>query len=425
MRSPIPLRRRPVWWLLLPAVPLLVIVAQLSPLLMAPPQWWTWTVSRSVLLILIPAAVGATGAALEASRLRARRLENPLVTRGAPAVLAVALWPPLLCAVAMQLLAVAIVALTGGGTDGDVPWPILGTIAAMLFFHTCFGFALGSLLRPVFGIPVALAGSYAWLGFTGTMPTFELRHLAGLVIETCCTYDQQPIAASLVAATLFSVLAGVGLLVLACTALRIARGRTVLAGAAGAALIASGLGTGLLVATGLPPSAAEPRDPHALVCTTDDVTVCLFPEQADSGIRSLVADMLARVRSDGVDLPALAVASDSSTYDPDRVRLTLQSDMSEAQIALSMATDLPEPRCPRDAVTIAARRDTDRSAAVLWLQSAMLGTAPSRDEQEGVDEPVAMTLRRVLDQPRADQVAWINSTIESLRDCSVAPPVTP
>lgn len=425
MRSPIPLRRRSVWWLLLPAVPLLVIVAQLSPLLMAPPQWWTWTVSRSVLLILIPAAVGATGAALEASRLRTRRLENPLVTRGAPAILAVALWPPFLCAVAMQLLAVAIVAPTGGGTEGDIPWPILGTIAALLFFHTCFGFALGSLLRPVFGIPVALAGSYAWLGFTGTTPTFELRHLAGLVIETCCTYDQQPIAASLVAATVFSVLAGVGLLVLACTALRIARGRTVLAGAAGAALIATGLGTGLLVATGLPPSAAEPRDPHALVCTTDDVTVCLFPEQADAGIRSLVADMLARVRSDGVDLPALVAASDSFTYEPDRVRLTLQSDMSEAQIALSMATDLPEPRCPRDAATTAARRDTVRSAAVLWLQSAMLGAAPSWDEQETVDEPVALTLRRLLDRPRVDQVAWINTTITSLRDCSVAPPVTP
>lgn len=433
MRAPVPLRRRTVFWLLLPAVPLVLIVAESTPVYGTPPQWWTWSIGRSVLLILVPAAVGATGAALEASRLRVRRTESVLSVRAPASVVAVALWPSLVCAVLTQVLAVGVIAATDGGLEGDVPWGMVGAVAAMLFFHTCLGFVLGSILRPVFGIPVALVASYSWLGFTGTIDWFELRHLSGLVIETCCEYEQKPIAASLLSAGLFSLIGGFGLLLVSCAALRISGRHDLLVGVTGVALVAGALAVGLAVATGLGPGSAEPRDPDELVCFAGEVTVCLFPEQvdadeerADRSVPSLptrVSALVTRARAAGVDLPIRVSAYSARRHDGSVVQLVHNEGMSDELLAASLASDVPEGTCRSDDGDEVGQRETSRAVAIAQLRAIMLGRDATMEDVEDLYGGAEVTLDAVVALPLREQAAWVNGVIAALDDCTLHPPV--
>ena len=433
VRCPVPLRRQTVFWLLLPAMPLLLIVAAFTPLYVPPPQWWTWSIARSVLLLLVSAAVAATGAALEASRLRVRRTESVLSVRSPASVIAAALWPSLVCALLAQVFAVGVIAATGGGLEGAIPWGMVGTVAAMLFFHTCLGFAIGSIVRPVFGIPVALVASYSWLGFTGTIDWFELRHLSGLVIETCCDYEEQPIAASLLSATLFSLIGGVGLLLFSCAALRIAGRHDRLAGATGVALVAGALAAGLAVATGLGPGSGEPRDPDELVCFAGEVTVCVFPEQieadeerTDRSVPSLparVSTLVIRARAAGVDLPTRVTASFAELHDRRLVRLIYQDGMTDELLAASLASDLPEGPCRSDDGDEAAQRATSRAVAIAELRAIMLGRGATMADVEDLYGDAEGTLDAVVTLPLGAQAAWVNGVIAALDDCRLHPPV--
>ena len=422
MRLPIPLRRRSVFWLLLPAIPLMWIVAQFSAPIGVPPETWTWVIGHSVLLLLVPAAVSATGAALEAARLRTRRQENAVNVRSSALIVWNAVWPSYLCGLLAQLIAIGIVALSMTGGAGRIPWEMLGAIGAMLLFHTTLGFFMGSVVRPIFGVPAALAISYIWLGFTGTVPYFELRHLAGLVLETCCNIDQQPNPASLAAVTVFSILAAAGLLLSASAALRIVAGRTVLFAFAGGGLVVAAFGTGLVVANGLPPSSAEPRDRGELVCTDGEVTVCLFPEQQDPVIVARTQEMVQRVRAQGVVIPDRVEASSGAEYDLDRIRLRTFAGMSEQLLAGSLASDLPESICDGDPVKVAIERDLARSTAVVWLQATMLGVDIGEISLEGAYPALTARVETFAAESEAGRVAWVNEAIASLRDCATTPP---
>jgi len=415
-------------------MPLLLITVQLSPVLAPPAQWWTWSIGRSVLLILVSAAVGASGAALEASRLRVRRTESVLGLRSPASILAVVLWPSLVCALLTQVFAVGVVVVAdGGGTEGAIPWGMVGAVAAMLFFHTCLGFALGSILRPVFGIPLALVASYSWLGFTGTVDWFELRHLSGLVLETCCDYEEQPIAASLLSATLFSLFGGIGLLLVACVALRLAGRHDLLVGTTGATLVAGTAVVGLAVATGLGSTSAEPRDADDLTCFPGEVTVCLFPEQveaderrADRDVASLptrVSALIGRARTAGVDLPTRATTYLGREDDPHVVRVIYQEGMTGELLAASLASDVPQGFCASDDGDEAAQRETSRAVAIAQLRAIMLGRDATMDDVDDLYGQAAATLEAVVALPLGAQAAWVNEVIAALDDCALHPPV--
>jgi len=415
-------------------MPLLLIVAAFTPLYGPPPQWWTWSVGRSVLLLLVSAAVGATGAALEASRLRVRRTESVLSVRAPASVVTMALWPSLVCALLTQVFAVGVIAATGGGLEGAIPWGMVGAVAAMLFFHTCLGFGLGSILRPVFGIPLALVASYSWLGFTGTVDWFELRHLSGLVLETCCDYEEQPMAASLVSATLFSLFGGIGLLLVACVALRLAgRHDDLLVGTTGATLVVGAAVVGLAVATGLGSTSAEPRDSDDLTCFPGEVTVCLFPEQVEADERSTdrdvaslptrVSALIRRARTAGVDLPTRATTYLGREDDPHVVRVIYQEGMTDELLAASLASDVPQGFCASDDGDEAHQRETSRAVAIAQLRAIMLGRDATMDDIDDLYGQAAATLEAVVALPLGAQAAWVNEVIAALDDCALHPPV--
>jgi len=405
--------------MLIPAVPLIVIVAQLSqPVLYL--DWWTWIFAHSILLILVPAAAASTGAALDASRLRVRRQENALTVRAPAWILLDAFWPNYVGGILAQAVAVAVVTFAASGGRGAPPWGLIGAMLAILVLHTALGLAFGSVLRPVFAIPAAMVASYVWLGFTGVVDWYELRHLAGLVLETCCLYDRQPAAASIASVSIFSLLAGAGLMLIASVALRIRVVSPVTAAAAGVMLVSGGSVAGLLIAQGLGPSGSEPRDERELVCTEGAVTVCLYPEQFDPTVVASVQTMVQRARDAGAPLAPRVVAT-HEVGDPHVLPFGYVPGMTEREIANSLASALPDGSCASDEGDLILARDSAYYTTYSWLEGTMLGT-PGVGEYADYSESY---LPALLERSPGEQAEWIAAALASLGDCDVLPPEAP
>ncbi len=336
-----------------------------------------------------------------------------------------ALWPSYLAGFLTHTVAVAVTAVDAFGGDSELPWGIIGALTAVLCFHTGVGFALGALLRPVVGIALALVASYSWLGFTGVVDWFPLRHLAGLVLETCCFYDEQVDARSVIAVTIFSLLASAGLLISGTMALRLDRAsRPLLLSVAGALIVAAFVG-GLVVARPLTSTAAEPRDAAALECAGQPVQVCLYPEQIiTSDPRPLVAEMISTLRDEGIALPTKVVAG-RSTSDPDVLPFRYVPGMNDVSIASSLASSVQgelDLNCEDEVAerTIARQDASDTARAWLMLQMGSTVDA-SAAESLPTDLPLLASLLRA--EPAA-QVQFVNAAIASMRDCAVDPPTT-
>lgn len=425
MRLPLPLRRRGVLWLLLPAAPLLVIVGNLSATARPVPGYWAWTVSHSVLLIMVPAGVAATGAALEAARLRTARERAALNVRSAPVVVLDAIWPSYACGILLACAAIAVVAMSAWGGSSRFPWGIAGTVAAILLFHTSAGFFLGAVLRPVVSIPLALAFSYVWLGFTGAIDWFAPRHLAGLVIESCCFYDEQPNPLSLSAAVSFSLFAAAALLAFAAIRLRLWSPRPAVAVGTPAALGSAALAGGLLLAAALPSTATEERAASELLCSGTEVEVCLFPEQlSDGGLVPAVQEMVLRVEGAGVPLPR-RVEAGRLPASASALRLRYYPGMTDAQVAGSLASSLRDEQtlaCDAEPVERTIRRQRAADIARGWVQLRM-SDADQVMRDAPFTESAAVAALRERD-PHA-QAEWVNAARASMRDCAADPPAEP
>jgi len=421
--SAIPLRRRAVVWLLLPAVLLLVSVNNASQTGSPLAGFWTWTVAHSVLLFIVPAALAATGAALEASRLRARRVENATNIRGPWVTLANAIWPSYLGGLLVQGVAIALVATSAWGGDSAIPFGLLLSIASVLLFHTTLGFLMGSVMRPVIGVPVALALSYSWLGFTGTIEWFAPRHLAGLVLETCCFYDEQVNLLSMSAAIVFSTSASVAFCLVSASALGLTAARPIQRIAAPSAFIALAAVGGLLLSGNLSSTATEPRDVSELKCSGGEVTVCLYPEQfATEDPVPQVQRMIQKVADLGVRVPLRVTASRAPAPD-DHISFRYVPGMTNDQIAASLASSFQADqwlKCESEPVERTIARQDAGDVMRAWLALQMAGT-PMADVQ-GSELPLFRSLMLATDE---DQVAWITAALDSMDDCLVEPPSPP
>ena len=425
MRLPFPLRRRPALWLMIPAAPLLMIVGNLSRTSSPIAGYWTWTVSHSVLLIMVPAAVAATGAALEAARLRTHRQEAALNLRPAWMVILDAIWPSYVCAVIIQLCALAIVSVSAWGGSSRFPWEIFGAVSSILLFHTSTGFLLGAALRPVVSIPLALAFSYTWLGFTGAIDWFAPRHLAGLIIESCCFYDEQPNPTSLAATAVFSILGASALLCAASAVLRLWSPRPPLNIVTPTLLMALAAFSGLMLANGLPSTATEPRNPAELTCSTAEVTVCLYPEQlTDESPIATIQSMVLRVRDAGVSLPNRVVASRQAASAA-ALTVRYRPDMSNAQIAGSLASGLQGEQyldCGKEPVDRVIKRQGAADIARAWIELRMSEEGELARESTFAELP---ELRSLMTADESQQVEWINRALASMNSCADNPPAVP
>ncbi|QTX05871.1 DUF7224 domain-containing protein [Agromyces archimandritae] len=428
---PVPFRRRAVLWLVPPALVLLFVVNNASQTGTPLTGYWTWTVAHSVLLLIVPAAVAATGAALEGARLRTRAIENRTNLRNPLAVLWDAIWTNYTAALIVQAFAIGLVAADAWGGRSRMPWELLIAIAAMLLFHSSAGLLLGSLLRPMLGVPIALAFSYAWLGFTGTVPWFAPRHLAGLVLETCCFYDQQPDPRSVLAASVFAILASAGFVAGAARALHLIPGGW-MPRIAAPALLTAAVVVGLAIAAGLTSTAATERTDAELRCTPGRTEVCLYPEQAAAGLGSDptadIQQMVDHVMALGVTMPDRVVAGSVdgsvSTATAGELHLRYLPGMTVEQLAGSLASGFQGElalTCAAESVERTITRqeaaDTARSWLALQFAMAIRDTGPGFEPQG----PVAT----LVQASAAEQADWVGAALASMQACNAEPPTLP
>ncbi|WP_182066319.1 hypothetical protein [Curtobacterium sp. ME12] len=422
MRPIIPWRSRAAVWLLIPG--LLGIVAYSAQFAdeTTVAGYWPAAMAGSAIYLVFSCGVAATAGAWEGRRFRAAAPVIESSSRSSAAVVADHLWTPLAAGLLLQVVAIALMSRDTWGAPGG-PSPLVGVaFVGILFFHSCIGFALGRWLPPVASIPLSLLVSYSWLGFTWSVDYFPVRYLAGLVIADCCSVETSLDVRAPIIATAFSLLAGCSLLVIA-VARRSSGDRAhrfgVQIGASSLAVVtlvalASGSGLGAAPILGRPQAQAT--------CSGAAPTICLFPEQRDTGnSESVIRKAVENLSRAGITVPPTIRASNApATVDVldmiVQVRMT-DSDLLHS-ITTSMLGDAEVAYCGTEEDD--TERRNDAAVANQWLIDVAAEGIVNADHVEPaleLDNPdVLRALRRA---PVPAQAAWVTATVDRLTDCSI------
>ena len=337
-------------------------------------------------------------------------------------VLATALLPNLAVALVLHFLSVLLLAAMSGPVASAIPVDMLATQCAMLLFHAALGLAVGSAFRPVVAIPLALAVSYCWLGFTGTTEDPALRHLAGLVLETCCTADQQPAPASLIATSTFSVIGALALMAASARLLQLGRRSAPLDAVLPVGLLVVALVVGLTFARDLGYTATVPRDRAALECSGAQPAVCLFPEQlAARDVRASIGEMVRRLEGTGIEVPDVVEAG-SGGAGAGRLSVVVAPTMDERELAASLATSIVgpgAPACAEDPEAAIARGELWGNL-VVWVAVRL---EPSVEVAHFADAFGADTgsIERLLAAEAATQSDWVDAAQAATTSCAADP----
>ncbi|WIB44000.1 hypothetical protein [Curtobacterium sp. MCLR17_058] len=422
MRPIIPWRSRAAVWLLIPG--LLGVVAYSVQFAdeTTVAGYWPAAMAGSAIYLVFSCGVAATAGAWEGKRFR---LAAPVIessSRSSAAVVTDHLWTPLAAGLLLQLVAVALMSRDTWGAPGG-PSPLVGlAFAGILFFNSCIGFALGRWLPPVASIPLSLLVSYSWLGFTWSVDYFPLRYLAGLVMADCCSVETALDTRAPVIATAFSLLAGCSLLVIAVA--RRSSGNSV--HRFGVPIGASSFVVITLVAltagSGLGAAPIIDRPQAQAICSGAAPTICLFPEQRDSGkSESVIRKAAENLGRSGITVPSTIRASNAPST-ADVLNMIVQVRMTDADVLHSITTsllgDAEVAHCGTEEDD--AERLNDAAVANRWLIDVAAEGIVNADHVEPaleLDDPdVLRALRRA---PAPAQAAWVTATIERLTDCSV------
>ena len=341
------------------------------------------------------------------------------------------IWPSFAVGLVVQVTAFLLVAQGTWGAPGGPRIDVLSTFAAIIFFHTAMGYMLGRLLPTPISVPAALFLSYVWLGFTWSSGYFPLRYLAGLAISGCCRADTQLNPAALVSASVFSVGSGFALIFIAATVLRATR-RSIVRGVGrfgiAAVLIVASTVVGLSVATGLWAYPAEARSRTQLVCNGTRPEVCLFPEQdaPPHTSRSVLTSAYRQLTAIGVKLPPRIEASpDASTSET--LKVAVMPVGSTDQLVYSFATSILQPTLFKVCSSPETLRPQNAEVIINWLTSeAALGV---RGASGRPLTPYAASggggVHQLQKLPVPQQVAWIETNLKALTDCSLQATTVP
>lgn len=291
----LPVTRRPAWWLLAPAIGLVVLyVQQYVPSLQIIAQREA-AVAASALLLILSASLVSTTAALEVGRDRASCGMTEVSVRSKIEVVAARLWPCLVAGTIVQMSGIFVLLDKAGSAPDRFPVLITVGLLCSLLFHAGIGVFLGTWLRPRFAVPFALALSYLWLGFAWSFDFVPVRYLAGLALEGCCSPSETVDISAVVALIVFSLAGFVGLVLMAggvdSRKLRPRGNRNWLRLVAGIATLGLGTSLGLFAArdVGVNPVVARPLADAQ--CSNSVPEVCLFSTQLARGdTRHVYAD---------------------------------------------------------------------------------------------------------------------------------------
>jgi hypothetical protein len=335
------IRVMPAFWL---AIPLAVFAAWYVTLLVPSDRYAVDATAKASMTIAFVGSVCAACAAWEGSRLRRASLWNAPSVRSRAAV---AIWT-LVPVVAVGLLAVvvAMVVQVVRSSAGAPDPRFIAMTAFDLAAYAAAGFAAGILLPFAVAGPLAIVGTFIWIGFVPAMEPVWLRHLTG-TFRDCCGLYQDLSPRAVLASTIvdLGIVAAAALLV-AGPANRLRRVGTSFASFGAGALVGS-----LLVA-GMAYAPVVSRDPGQLQCRTEaGVTICTWPEHEARAAE--VAGIVARVRTAwkaaGIEVPSVFTEADPSVAPAGALIFGFDgSEATKDDIINSLAVGMlpPFPDCP-------------------------------------------------------------------------------
>lgn len=238
----------------------------------------------------------------------------------------------------------------------------------------------------------------------------------------CCSVETALDVRAPIIATAFSVLAGCTVLVIGVA--RRSSGNSVHRfgvpiGASSFAVVAV---VALAAGSGLGAAPIVDRPQAQAICNGEGPTICLFPEQRDTGnSESVIRKAAENLGRTGITLPSTIRASNAPST-PDVLNMIVQVRMSDADLLHSITTsilgDAEVAYCGTEQDD--AERLNDAAVANRWLidvaGEGIVDADKVKPALEMDDPDVLRALRRA---PLPEQAAWITATIERLTDCSV------
>lgn len=422
MRPIIPWRSRAAVWLFVPGLLGVVAYSVQFSSETSVAGYWPAAIAGSAIYLVFSCGVAATAGAWEGRRYRSNASAIQSSSRSSAAVLADHLWTPLAAGVLLQAVAVVLMSRDTWGAPG-APSPLVGlAFTSILFFHTCVGFAIGRWLPPVASLPLSLLASYSWLGFSWAVDYFPLRYLAGLVMADCCSVETSLDLRAPIIATVFSALAGVGLLLIA-AARRTSGDRLHRFGVQiGAASFAVVTVIALVSGSGLGAAPITERPQSQSVCSGEQPTICLFPEQrADGDSEAVIRKAAENLSRSGLTIQPTIRASNAASS-PDDLNMIVQVRMTDADLVHSLTTsvlgDSEVAYCESEPDD--TERLNDAAVANRWLIDVAADGIVDADRVEpALEMDDHSSLRELRNAPASAQAAWVTATIHRLTDCSI------
>jgi hypothetical protein len=409
------IRVMPAFWL---ALPLTVFAAWYVTLLAPSDRYAVDATAKASMTIAFVGSVCAACAAWEGSRLRRARLWKAPSVRSRAAVAAWSLLP----VVAVGLLAVVVaMVIQVVRSSAGLPDPRFIAMTALdLVAYAAAGFAIGILLPFAVAGPLAIVGTFIWIGFVPAMEPVWLRHLTGM-FRDCCGLSQDLSPRAVLASTIIDlgIVASAALLV-AGPADRLRR--------FGASLSSFGVTVlvGALLVAGMTYAPVVARDTAHVECRTDsDVTVCTWPEHQTraSEVARIVAGVRIAWQQAGIEAPSVFTEADPSMVPPSALSFGFDGVLSkEDDIINSLAFGMlpPFPDCPFGGTGGAA---FDYLQAWYDAAGGMSPAALTRNWAGLWDEPDYPAVLTVVAQlqaaPPESRRAWVLRAETASQDCDV------
>ncbi len=331
----------PIFWL---ALPLAIFAAWYVTLLAPSDGYGVDATAKASMTIAFVGSVCAACAAWEGSRLRRAHLWNAPSVRSRSAVAGWTLLP--IVAVGLLAVVVAMVVQIVRSSAGLPDPRFIAMTALDLIAYAAAGFAAGILLPFAVAGPLAIVGTFVWIGFIPAMEPVWLRHLTGM-FRDCCGLNQDLAPRALIA----SGIVDVGIVVAA--ALLVAGPASQLR-RFGASLFSLGVAVlaGVLMVVGMTYAPVVARNSGLLECSThQSVMVCTWPEHRARAaeVTAIIARVRTAWRQAGIEVPSVFTEADPSVSPPGALVFGFDgARSSDRNIIDSLAVGMlpPFPDCP-------------------------------------------------------------------------------
>ncbi|MDT3397303.1 hypothetical protein RKE29_11700 [Streptomyces sp. B1866] len=396
----------PVLWATVLLLPLLLLFGARNNYSVTA-YWESATADSTMLLGFVYAVCGAC-AAWEAGRLKKARIASWAPVRSRMRVAGEHLAPVAALGVLGILASLAAFSGPALGAPGGPDLAVLGTEYAIVLSHMALGYLIGQWLPRLLAPALTLLLGYFWGSWPAALDDpMWLRHVAGQGLADCCTLDQEPSLRSLAASVVFSV----GILAAALVVL--AMDGRVTRWALAVALAFTGSFLGIAVADPLGLSGVQARDRSQYRCEGTGPQVCLWPEQ-----RAHRADFVRWSRQAD---RALTRAGVSSARRVSFGTTTPHRDDVLVDVATSMLPTEP-PACAQRPNAV---YPGDEAYQVLYPWLALTAGVRPDDLLARWPSDAVRQAQQVRRLPLPAQKAWFERNLRSVRDCSVAPDLSP